>query len=275
MLESYRSVGHQFAIGRSTIRGVRMQVVCAINDILLQRDICLRDMEATVAGFTALGFPNCGGALDATHIPVHAPEHRVAHFINRKGYFSIVLQALMDHRGRFLDIYVGWSVRAYDACILRNSSLIGKLEAGTYFPQREFTVGDVPMSTCVVGDLAYPLLPWLMRPYTGWLDHNRAQFNDRLNRAHNQVECTFRHLKARFYCLLTRLEMSERNVPEVMATCCVLHNLVEWSGEAFLPAWMAGEGQAFEQPRTAAIHQAHHDGVHIREALMEMFSQAP
>uniref|UniRef100_K7G4U2 DDE Tnp4 domain-containing protein n=1 Tax=Pelodiscus sinensis TaxID=13735 RepID=K7G4U2_PELSI len=252
-----------------------MQVVRAINDVLFQRVICLRDVDATLAGFTALGFPNCGGALDAAHIPIRAPEHRAAHFINRKGYFSIILQALVDHHGRFLDIYAGWSGRAHDTHILRNSSLLERLEASTYFPQRGFTVGDVPMPMYIVGDVAYPLLPWLMRPYTGRLDHNQAWFNDRLNRAHNQVECTFGPLKAQFRCLLTRLEMGEQNVPEVVAMCCVLHNLVEQRGEAFLPAWMAGEDQAFEQPRTAAIRQAHHDGVRIQEALTEMVSQAP
>nr|XP_025037658.1 protein ANTAGONIST OF LIKE HETEROCHROMATIN PROTEIN 1-like [Pelodiscus sinensis] len=74
--DSYRSVAHQFGVGRSTVGIVMMEVVHAINDILLPRVIHLRDVDTTIAGFAALGFPNCGGVLDATHIPVWAPEHR-------------------------------------------------------------------------------------------------------------------------------------------------------------------------------------------------------
>uniref|UniRef100_K7EX09 DDE Tnp4 domain-containing protein n=1 Tax=Pelodiscus sinensis TaxID=13735 RepID=K7EX09_PELSI len=195
--------------------------------------------------------------------------------MNRKGYCSIVLQALVDHRGHFLDVYVGWSVRAHDSRILRNSGLFHRPKAGTYFPRWELTVGDVPMPIYVVGDAAYSLLPWLMWSSTEWLDQNRARFNDRLNRAHNHVECTFGRLKAHFWCLLTRLKMGERNAMEVLAACCVLHNLVEQSGEAFLPARMVAEGQGYEQPHTAAIHQVHQDGVCIQEVLMNMFAQAP
>uniref|UniRef100_K7FJU3 DDE Tnp4 domain-containing protein n=1 Tax=Pelodiscus sinensis TaxID=13735 RepID=K7FJU3_PELSI len=230
-----------------------MEIVHTINDVLLPRVIWLHDVDTTVAGFAVLRFPNCRGALDATHIPVRAPEHQAAHLMNRKGYCSIVLQALVDHRACFLDVYAGWSGRAHDSRILRSSGLFHRLEAGTYFPWQEFTVGDVPMPICVIRDRAYILLPWLMRPNTGKPDQNQARFNDRLNQARNQVECAFGHLKACFQCLLTRLEMGEWNITEVLAACCVLHNVVERSGESFLPVWMAAEGQAYEQPRTAAI----------------------
>ncbi|XP_075763741.1 uncharacterized protein LOC142819573 [Pelodiscus sinensis] len=96
--DSYRSVAQQIGVGRSTVSVIIMEVVHAINDVLLPRVLRLRDMDGTMAGSAALGFPNCGGALDATHIPVRAPEHRAVHSTNRKGYCSIVLQALVDHR---------------------------------------------------------------------------------------------------------------------------------------------------------------------------------
>ncbi|XP_075753241.1 uncharacterized protein LOC142818308 [Pelodiscus sinensis] len=116
--DSYRSVAHQLGMGRLTVGAVVTQVVHAINDILFQQVIRLQDVDATVAGFSVLGFPNCGGTLDATHIPIRAPECQAAHFINSTGYFSIMLQALVDHRGHFTDIYTGWSGRALDARIL-------------------------------------------------------------------------------------------------------------------------------------------------------------
>ena len=44
------------------------------------------------------GFPQCGGAVDGTHIPIVAPPQSSADYYNRKGFYSIVLQAVVDHQ---------------------------------------------------------------------------------------------------------------------------------------------------------------------------------
>nr|XP_014424750.1 uncharacterized protein LOC106731403 [Pelodiscus sinensis] len=85
--------------------------------------------------------------------------------------------------------------RAHDAHILRNSSLYLRVEASTFFPQWELTVGDVHMPLCIVGVMAYPHILWLMWPYTGCMEPWWEHFNHHLNRAHNQFECAFRRLK--------------------------------------------------------------------------------
>ncbi|XP_075779239.1 uncharacterized protein LOC142827521 [Pelodiscus sinensis] len=77
--DSYRSVGHQFGVGKSTVGAVLMEVVTAINAELLHRTVRLGDLQNILAGFAGLGFPNCGGALDGTHIPIRAPPHRAVH----------------------------------------------------------------------------------------------------------------------------------------------------------------------------------------------------
>nr|XP_048695891.1 mitochondrial calcium uniporter regulator 1 isoform X2 [Caretta caretta] len=105
--DSYRSVGNQFGVGKSTVGAAVMQVAHAIKDLLISRVVTLGNVQVIVDGFAAMGFPNCGGAIDGTHIPILAPEHQAAEYINRKGYFSIVLQALVDHKGCFTNISVG------------------------------------------------------------------------------------------------------------------------------------------------------------------------
>uniref|UniRef100_K7EYH1 DDE Tnp4 domain-containing protein n=1 Tax=Pelodiscus sinensis TaxID=13735 RepID=K7EYH1_PELSI len=149
----------------------------------------------------------------------------------------MVLQALVDHCGLFTDICVGWSGRAHDAWIFRNSYLYRRLQAGTFFPQRNFAIGDVEIPIYIVADVAYPLMPWLMKPFTGHLNTSWEQFNVHLTQARLQVECAFGRLKERFRCLLSRLDMGECNIPEVVAACCMLHNLVESKGEALLSGW--------------------------------------
>ena len=48
----------------------------------------------------------------------------------------------------------------------------------------------------ILGDPAYPLLSWLMKPYTGsGLSDRQRKLNYRLSRAHVVVECAFGRLK--------------------------------------------------------------------------------
>ncbi|CAM5112850.1 unnamed protein product [Natator depressus] len=197
MPDSYWSVGNQFGVGKSTVGASVMQVANAIKDLLLSRVVTLGNVQVIVNGFAAIGFPNCGGAIDGTHIPILAPEHQASEYINRKGYFSIVLQALVDHKGRFTNINVGWPGKVHDASIFRNSGLFQKLQEGTLFPDQKIIVGDVEMPMVILGDPAYPLMPWLMKPYRDSLDSSQELFNYRLSKCRMVVECAFGHLKAR------------------------------------------------------------------------------
>ncbi|CAM5111148.1 unnamed protein product [Natator depressus] len=87
MPDSYWSVGNQFGVGKSTVGAAVMQVANAIKDLLLSRVVTLGNVQVIVDGFAAMGFPNCGGAIDRTHIPILGPEHQGSEYVNRKGYF--------------------------------------------------------------------------------------------------------------------------------------------------------------------------------------------
>ncbi|CAM4671802.1 unnamed protein product [Lepidochelys kempii] len=265
--DSYRSVGNQFGVGKSTVGAAVMQVAHAIKDLLISRVVTLGNVQVIVDGFAAMGFPNCGGAIDGTHIPILAPEHQAAEYINRKGYFSIVLQALVDHKGRFTNINVGWPGKVHDARIFRNSGLFQKLQEGTLFPDQKITVGDVEMPICILGDPAYPLMPWLMKSYTGSLDSSQELFNYRLSKCRMVVECAFGRLKARWRSLLTRLDLSETNIPTVITACCVLHNICESKGEMFMAGWEVEANRlaaGYAQPDTRAVRRAQEGAVHQR-----------
>ncbi|CAM5148934.1 unnamed protein product [Natator depressus] len=197
-----------------------MQVDNTIKDLLISRVVILGNVQVIVDGFAAVGFPNCGGAIDGTHIPILAPEHQAGEYINYKGYFSIVLQALVDHKGRITNINVGWPGKVHDARIFRNSGLFQKLQEGTFFPDQKITVGDVEMPIVILGDSAYPLMPWLMKPYTGSLDSSQELFNYRLSKCRMWI-WTFKSALVQFtdsvrpqrnqyshcyYCLLCALQ---------------------------------------------------------------------
>nr|XP_048722580.1 lebercilin-like protein isoform X1 [Caretta caretta] len=269
--DSYRSVGNQFGVGKSTVGAAVMQVAHAIKDLLISRVVTLGNVQVIVDGFAAMGFPNCGGAIDRTHIPILAPEHQAGEYINRKGYFSVVLQALVDHKGRFTNINVGWPGKVHDARIFRNSGLFQKLQEGTLFPDQKITVGDLKMPICILGDPAYPLMSWLMKPYTGSLDSSQELFNYRLSKCRMVVECAFGRLKARWRSLLTRLDLSEINIPTVITACCALHNICESKGETFMAGWEVEANRlaaGYAQPDTRVVRRAQEGAVRIREAFM-------
>ena len=55
-------------------------------------------------GFEATkGFPQAVGAVDGTHIPIIQSEESPADYYNRKGYYFILIQALVDFCGIFMD----------------------------------------------------------------------------------------------------------------------------------------------------------------------------
>ncbi|XP_053376799.1 uncharacterized protein LOC123529790 [Mercenaria mercenaria] len=54
------------------------------------------------------GFPDVIGALDGSHIPITPPKDRQGEYINRKGFHSVVLQAVCRPDKRFTHIYCGW-----------------------------------------------------------------------------------------------------------------------------------------------------------------------
>ena len=81
----------------------------------------------------------------------------------------------------------------------------------------------------VLGDPAYPLLTWLMKAFSdnGSLSHDQKTFNYRLSRARVVVEHAYGRLKGRWRCLLKRNDIQVQEVPNLVASCCVLHNICD------------------------------------------------
>ena len=58
------------------------------------------------------------GAIDGSHIPIITSTHSPTDYYNRIGFHSIVLQALVDHLYRFLNVYVSSAGSMHDGHFL-------------------------------------------------------------------------------------------------------------------------------------------------------------
>ena len=52
---------------------------------------------------------------------INAPELNHTDYYNRKGWYSILIQAIVDHQYLFRDICVGWPGSVHDAQVFANS----------------------------------------------------------------------------------------------------------------------------------------------------------
>jgi len=88
-------------------------------------------------------------------------------YYNYKHYYSTVPQGLADARYRFIAIDVGAYGRQSDGGIFRQCSLYQLLSSNNFnMPNaRKLPLSDVELTFVILGDEAYPLLSYLMKPY--------------------------------------------------------------------------------------------------------------
>ena len=220
------------------------------------------------------GFPMCGGAIDGTHIPILAPNESHRDYINRKGYHSIIMQAVVDHNHLFRDVVIGWPGSVHDARVLSNSKIFEKGNNDTLFPQNiEEEISGQRVNPVIIRDGAYPLLQWLMKPYpeNNTTPRIKKLFNYQLSRARMTVENAFGKWKGRFIRFSKRVDMAVSSVVNIVKTSCILHNICEIQNNEFLPLWQI-DNEALEDLAVFADDDlAAKDATDVREALAEYF----
>ena len=279
----YRVLGHLFGVSRSSVCCIVKQVCTAIVKVLMKRYIKFpvgQALNEVVDGFKdTWDFPNCGGAIDGCHIPMAAPVEFHTDFYNRKGWYSMIIQAVADHKYHFTDIHTGWPGSVHDARVFANSPIYKKGMEGLLFSNLTKKVCDKDLPVVLLGDSAYPLLSWLMKPFPhGSLSHDQQNYNYQLSRARIVIENAFGRLKARWRCLIKRLDVKPENVAIVITTCCVLHNICEVHGEEFDSTWLDSfdddSCNTFPQPESGSASQNLHEESNsstIRETLVKHF----
>ncbi|XP_046849411.1 protein ALP1-like [Xenia sp. Carnegie-2017] len=179
-------------------------------------------------GFEKWNFPHCLGSIDGKHILIHGGSE----YFNYKQRESIVLMAVVDASYKFITIDVGKSGSNSDGGIWESSGFGRALENGRVnlpfpAPLSRIESGEA-LPYMFVGDEAFPLRPYLMRPFPGRsLDNDSRQiFNYRLSRARRVVENAFGIMSHRWRILFKPIIAEPSKAISLVKAICVLHNFL-------------------------------------------------
>lgn len=226
--DSYRSIASRFAVSKSTVFICVQKVIEGLlsdictNAIKLprtegQRQEIAREFEALA------GMRNVVGAMDGSHVTIIAPRGAdKLEFYDRKKRYSIVLHAVCDANLFFTNVDVRWwPGSVHDARALRTSDL--------------YPIAPEVCATGYhfIGDSAYPLKTWLMRPYKRFRRLNRMQkhYNKVLSRTRQVIERAFGTLKNKWRRLFYLHRSQIKYSVQAIVACCVLHNICNASDE--------------------------------------------
>ena len=230
------SMSMNYRLGASTVSAILRQVMRAICRALKSsikvpgaNEWAKIEMEFR----RKWNFPQCVGTIDGKHIRIKKPPASGSQYFNYKGFYSVVLLAVVDANLRFILFEHGASGSCSDGGVLQKSTIGKKLEANKYEfpPPMQLSNGDY-LRSVILGDEGFPLKPYLMKPFSSrTLETTEKVFNYRLSRARMTAEDAFGLLAARWRIFHTEIEANLELVSQIIQTCIVLHNFLIDEGD--------------------------------------------
>ena len=286
--ESYESLQYQFRIHRTTI-ALFIPFVCRkIYECLKEEYLKLpstKDEWKDIANSTQKRwqFPNCIGAADGKHISTIHPCGSGSEFFNYKGFYNIVLLALIDHDYKFIYVDVGCQGCISDGGIYRHSSFYNAVMSGILNlpdpeplpkspdPVWQFDQPDVPIPFFFVADEAFPLSINCMKPYLQKnLPDRKIIFNYRLSRMLRISENVFGIWSNRFCVFTTSIALAPDKAKDITMATIVLHNMLRTKGQgSFTP-----EGSMDQEVSSGGVELGdwREDNVSLTNALSKIKS---
>ena len=136
---------------------------------------------------------------------------------------------------RLSDHEIGHHSSLFGIC---NSAFGQAMEADELsLPEAEVLPGsDSPVPYVFVGDAAFPLKTYMLRPYPGrFLTEGKRIFNYRLSRARRIIENTFGIMASKFRIFRRAIIANPEKMTKVTKAACCLHNYLKIS-EACCPS---------------------------------------
>lgn len=177
------------------------------------------------------GFPQAFGCVDGTHIPIRQPSDNAHDFFSYKMKYTLNVQGVCDCNGLFIDVDIRWPGSVHDARVFAHSRINNMLrEERLPMMYKRLLPGHDKVPVILLGDPAYPLLPYCMKEYSSARSNEEVIFNNMLRSARNPIECAYGRLKARWQVLTKKLDIGLKDIPNLIFACFVLHNICETRG---------------------------------------------
>ncbi|MED6137296.1 hypothetical protein PIB30_118646 [Stylosanthes scabra] len=230
----YAAVARRFGISLADSCRAFFAVCKAVTNNLGHLFELRTDSERVVVGFGWSSLPNCFGALGLDKFAIESE------ILGQDGF--LMVQALVDSEGRFLDVSAGWPSTLKPDSVLRQSKLFHEVEESRELlqgPSYKLSDGSL-IPQYVLGDSCYPLLPWLLTPYNRMNEEDsfgsaERAFNCAHARAMGLVGDAFGRLRVRWQLLSDSRKWKGECVeylPFVIVACCLLHNFLIKCNEA-------------------------------------------
>nr|CAI5820600.1 unnamed protein product [Callosobruchus analis] len=207
---------------------VYLQILCALNFL---GHGCYQFATGTTCHFLmsqlceSLHIKSTIGSIDCSHIaiispPRDHPTYPAGPYYNRKGYYSINVQLIVNAEENILNVNARYPGSVHDSAVWQMSTI------NTYL-RRNHLQGNLYYH--LIGDEGYPLTPWLLTQYAGNVLNNTPQgrYNSHLRRARNSVQKVNGILKERFRCILKHRTLNYDPIKsgKIINTYVVLHNM--------------------------------------------------
>lgn len=168
------------------------------------------------------------GLVDGVQVAVAGvPLDLKKAFLNHKKFASVNTQGTIDSDMRFLNVNARYPGSTQDAFIWNNSLIFSLLERNFNLENQE---NNIYRDCFLIGDLGYPLQPWLMVPVKKFTKNRSREkkYNKTIRKVRNKNERGFAVLKNRFRCILgeRKLRYNHENVANIIYSCVTLHNFL-------------------------------------------------
>ena len=222
--------GIQVCTTSKIIHEVCREIAMKLGPKLIQLPQTKEDMMEKASEFEVkFGMPQAFGCIDGKHIQLKRPIKNSQDYFCYKMYFSLNVQAICDCKDLFMDIDCRWPGSVHDAKVFANSRVNQQMAQGhMQITYQQILPGRMEVPNYLIGDPAYPLVPFCMKEYEKCTEKNsEVIFNNLLRTARNLIECAFGRLKARWGFLAGKVDLKLELVPIVVYACFVLHNYCE------------------------------------------------
>ncbi|XP_067648025.1 uncharacterized protein [Eurosta solidaginis] len=275
----YRSIANLFGVGKATVCKILIEFcnevwACMSPEYFKSFPLTRTGIAQGVADFNAMGYPQCIGAIDGCHIEIHPKKEEAVDYYNYKGWYSVVLLALVDAKYRFMYIHCGSPERCNDSSILERSSLKRELQECALIDEMSWYHGRTKIPAHIISDSAFRLSQYVMKPYPYNIENSAGQklFNYRLSKCRRVVENAFGHYKARFRRIGKGIDNHIKNANVVISAACALHNFLIDEKDPVLENWLVDmQRDARRSPQGHNNLNDRSEGEVIRNGLMEYF----